>query len=439
MKKISAIYFFAIMATTLLVAGCKKDYQNPNAAPEDEVFTSPRGLTAVAIGLQRTYSYSRAGSIYNIVTANGFVTNELIILNTGNTAEAQLAAGGTAVDGTNTILANIWANASKIIFDANRVITAANDLADQPYASGLIGYVSIYKAMALGSLAMNWENVPDTVGLNVTFSARVQGFNRAIAVIDNALARIQATPISASFAGNIPAGTDIVNTLLALKARYALFAGNYTTALAAANLVDLSKKSTMNFDAVSINPIYETAFSTNNVWQPVDSTFGLPVALRPTATDKRIKFYTVLNTELDPNNPTPPAPRFRVNGFGRTAISPWPYYLPGEITLIKAEAYARANEIPNAIVELNKILTKTPATDPFGIGADQPPYAGAITQAAILEEIYRQRSIELFMSGLRLEDMRRLNRPTAERKRNLFPYPFRERDNNPNTPADPPF
>ncbi len=27
----------------------------------------------------------------------------------------------------------------------------------------------------------------------------------------------------------------------------------------------------------------------------------------------------------------------------------------------------------------------------------------------------------------------------TERTRNLMPYPFRERDNNPNTPADPPF
>jgi len=56
-----------------------------------------------------------------------------------------------------------------------------------------------------------------------------------------------------------------------------------------------------------------------------------------------------------------------------------------------------------------------------------------------LTELYRQRSIELFMSGLRLEGIRRFNRPDAERKRNFFPYPFRERDNNPNTPLDPAF
>ena len=41
------------------------------------------------------------------------------------------------------------------------------------------------------------------------------------------------------------------------------------------------------------------------------------------------------------------------------------------------------------------------------------------------------------MSGLKLEDMRRFSRPASERTRNFMPYPFRERDNNTNTPADP--
>ena len=432
------IIFLAAIVFFIAANGCKKDFDNPNAAPEEEVFTSARGITAAAIGLQRTYAFSRAGSVYNIVTANGFVTNELIILNTGNTSEAQLNTGNTAVDGTNTILANIWANASKVIFDADRVITAASSLGDKAYASGLIGYASIYKAMSLGSLAMFWEKVPDTIGTNVTFSDRITGYEKAILTIDRALATIAATPISANFDGDIassiiPRGTNIVNTLHALKARYSLFAGKYTDALAAANMVDLTKKSTMNFDAVSVNPIFETATSTNNVFQPVDSTFGLPIGLRPSATDKRVAFYTSINTAA--------APRYRVNGFGAATTSPWPYYLPGEIILIKAEALVRqANpDLAAAVAELDKVITKKPANDPFGIGADEPAYSGPMTAAAILEEIYRQRSIELFMSGLKLEDMRRFGRPLTERKRNFFPYPFRERDNNTNTPTDPVF
>lgn len=434
MKSYINICFCSLALLTVIgTTGCKKDFINPNSAPEDQVFTSARGMTAAAIGLQRTYAFSRAGSVYNMVAANGFVTNELTLLNPGNIPELQLSTGGATVDGTNSILANIWANASKIMFDADRIIAAAPALADKAYASGLVGYASIYKALALGSLAMYWDKIPDTVGIAVGFSDRLQGFTRAIATIDRALNVITATPISASFAGNIPAGTDIPNTLYALKARYSLFAGNYAEALAAANMVDLTKRSTMNFDAVSINPIFETATSTNNVFQPIDSTFGLPVGLRPTATDKRVQFYTSLNTAV--------APRYRVAGFGATSTTPWPYYVPGEMTLIKAEAYVRqaAPDLTRAVEELNKVITKKPAEDPFGIGADQPAYSGPLTATAILEEIYRQRSIELFMSGLKLEDMRRFERPVSERKRTFFPYPFRERDNNTNTPPDPPF
>ncbi|HMK04355.1 MAG TPA: hypothetical protein VK489_09195 [Ferruginibacter sp.] len=430
MKQLKYI-FIVLSFISLGIISCKKDFDNPNAAPQDDVFTSARGMTAAAVGLQRLYSYGRAGMLYNIVTANGFVTNELRILNTGNLPEAQLSTGGTTVDGTNTVLGNIWANASKIMLDADRILAAAPSLPDKGYASGLIGYASIYKAMAIGTLAMFWEKVPDTVGTNVTFSDRMAGYTRAIAVIDRALAAIATNPISTTFAGNIPAGTDIINTLYALKARYALFSGNYTLALATANLVDLTKRSTMNYDAVSINPIFETATSTNNVWQPVDSTFGLPIGLRPTATDKRVQFYTTINPTI--------APRFRVGGFGLTSTTPWPYYVPGEIILIKAESYARMSppDLANALIELNKVVTKQPTADPFGIGAGELPFTGA-TQAAILDEIYRQRQIELYMMGFKLEDMRRFGRPlTGERKRNFFPYPFTERDNNPNTPIDP--
>ena len=111
------------------------------------------------------------------------------------------------------------------------------------------------------------------------------------------------------------------------------------------------------------------------------------------------------------------------------------------MTLIKAEAYARqaTPDLVNALIELNKIVTKKPADDPFGVGADLPPLVGPLTQQQLLDQIYKQRCIELYMSGLKLEDMRRFNRPNSERKRNLLPYPFLERDNNPNTPPDPSF
>jgi len=148
--------------------------------------------------------------------------------------------------------------------------------------------------------------------------------------------------------------------------------------------------------------------------------------------DKRFPFYISTN---------PTGLRLRVNGFGAGTTTSFPVYLPGEITLIKAEAYARMNppDLVNALIDLNKVVTKKPANDLFGVGADLPPIVGPLTQAQLLDQIYKHRSIELYNSGLRLEDTRRFGRPNTEKKRNFFPYPFRERDNNPNTPPDPTF
>lgn len=420
---------FAI-AALLSTAGCKKNYENPNQPSLDQVFASERAATSVALGLQQIYSATAASALYALVDANGFVTNELILRNAGNVPELQLSTGGSAVDATNTVLLNVWTKSNKIIYDADNVIRYAGTLDDPSYASGLVAFSSIYKALSIGNLSMLWENVPDTTGDKVNFISRQEGFNKAIAVTDHAISLFQANPPNATVLGRLPAEVDILNTLYALKARYSLYAGNYEGALTAANLVDLTKKSVINYNALTQNAVFESATATNNVYQPVDSTLGLPVALAPDADDQRIPFYIGINPTI--------APRYRIKGFYETGLTPVPLYLPGEILLIKAEALARQDMLPEAIIELNKVITKQPADDIYGVGAGLTGFVGG-SKEEILTEIYRQRCVELFMSGLKLEDMRRFDRPLTERKRNFFPYPFPERDNNPNTPADPEF
>jgi len=116
----------------MVQSGCKKDYTDPNKAMEDDLFANPTkaGLSGVATGLQRVYTLGRASNLYNLVTVNGLLTNELIVVNPGNTAEVQLATGGTAVDGNNAVLTTFWTNLNKVIYDADRVITSAKTLGD---------------------------------------------------------------------------------------------------------------------------------------------------------------------------------------------------------------------------------------------------------------------------------------------------------------------
>jgi hypothetical protein len=221
MKKQTNNILIGGLLTLLMLSGtsCKKDFVNPGAATDLQVFSSPQGLTGVAIGLQRVYTAGRGSSLYNKVALDGLLTGQLLVVNQGNTSEYQLQQGSGSVDPTNTILAGLWTTSNKIIYDADKVISAAEGLADKSFANGLIGYATLFKALALGDLSMFWEKVPASIGQNVNFIDRAQGYTKAIADIDKALTAINTTPISATFLANLPAGIDIVNSLHALKAR----------------------------------------------------------------------------------------------------------------------------------------------------------------------------------------------------------------------------
>lgn len=422
---------------------CKKNYTDPSGPSSGQAFSSPNALTDVAVGLQNWYSAGRGGLVYNTITADGLLTNQLYCVNAGNTDEAQLGSGGGAVQNTNGIVTGLWSVCNKIIYDADSVISQTPKIVtDNNYASGLIAYTSIFKALAIGDMAMFWDHVPagiaDTLGVsNVSFVTNTQGYLNAIAVIDNALSVVNANAISSVFLNNVPRGisgndtltVNIVNTLYALKARYSLLAGKYSDALAAANNVNRTKRSVFLYNALTTNPIFTLSTSTNNIYQPIDSTMGLPVGLQPDLSDKREPFYISINT----------SPRYRINGFFNTVTTSIPVYLPGEILLIKAECYAQQNDLANGAAWLDSVVLKQPAQDPFGVGAGLNTPVVVTSQADLLTQIYKHRSIELYMSGLRLADERRFNRPVAERKRTYLPYPFVERNGNPNTPPDPSF
>jgi starch-binding outer membrane protein, SusD/RagB family len=284
--------------------------------------------------------------------------------------------------------------------------------------------------LALGNLATGWEQSPITTVENAPFVARTEVLKNAVSILENAATLISTAP-SANFTSRIAPGIDLSNTIQALIARYSLMLGDNDKALAAAAKVDLTKKSAFTFDDTSRNPIFDATFSNRNVTEPSNTDFGLPAELKPDEKDKRITFF--FQTAVAANN-LGRASFFTANTAGI------PVYLPGEISLIIAEANARKGNVDAAITELNKVLTKK--TDVWGIGADLTAYSGDKTATAVLIEIYKQRCIELYMQGFRLEDSRRFGRPAAgttgaERNRNYYPYPQAERDNNKSTPADP--
>ena len=186
MNKRNIIYISFLLLVAL--GSCKKNYIDPSGPSSSQALSSPNALTDVAVGLQNWYSNGRGGIVYNTITADGLLTNQLYCVNAGNTDEAQLGNGGAAVLNTNGMVTGLWSVSNKIIYDANRVLGQVSKVvADKNYASGLTAYTSIFKAMAIADMAIFWDHIPAGVGSptsdsSVSFNQEIVGAKSACAV-----------------------------------------------------------------------------------------------------------------------------------------------------------------------------------------------------------------------------------------------------------------
>lgn len=449
MKKIfHKNYLFASVLFVSLVgsnSSCNKEYINPSSASTGSVTKSVDALMNLAAGLQRRYSIGRQSPIYNLPVAGGYGVFALRTTNTGNVAETDLEGGRAAVTPNNSIVASLWSqcllgkNECQIIFDNLATATDAGDKV------GLKAYASIFYALNMGALCQFYEKIPLVTEVNAPFSNRVDVLLKIVQVLESVDADLATTNPSAKFLSKLPAGIDIKNTVKALLARYynmhSMATGTYVTAsgtkaITYAQAASLTTKSEFRFSALTTNSFGENALG-GNVFAAVDSTLGLKNGLAPVpaSSDPRVGFYIRRVGGI-----------LLMNGFGATNIVSIPVYLPGEMNLIIAENHARAGSFPASKTALDLVRTKV--TDVYGIGANQLAYTGPLTTVDLLNDIYVQRRLELFLSGMELEDSRRFNRiapiapPTpinanAERNRTFYPYPLTERTNNTSTPADP--
>ncbi len=58
LNKLRYIIYSVGLAAIVSTPGCLKDFNNPNAATEEQIFSSAKGLTGAAVGLQRVYTQS---------------------------------------------------------------------------------------------------------------------------------------------------------------------------------------------------------------------------------------------------------------------------------------------------------------------------------------------------------------------------------------------
>jgi len=424
---------------TLIILGgfftnCSLDQVNPNAPTNEQVLSEPDGIKALAIGVQAQYS----AAIWDVVAVSSFLSMEYATMPSSVAGLRELETGGTDVQPFNATVNTLWSRHYRTVKSAEDLITNVPNVTLVPGTrSGILALARTLKAMSLGELIEAYQQVPITVttSMSPTFADRTTVLATVISLLESARDEIAATPPSTDFNSSILGmGFDLQNTINAMIARYALVAGDYAKALTAANAVDLAKTSTLFYTSTTAqNPLYTNAILLA-YYKPVRS-----FRLNAEAGDQRPAYWVTAGS-LTSYLGTP------VDEFAKYTTNNAPYYvyLPGEIMLIKAEAYARQNDLPNALIELNNVRTKT--TDAAGIGAGlAAKTAGDLpTQALMLDEIYNQRYYELFIGCLRLGDTRRFGKAGAEsgtatrsRTRNWLPYPDAERLANPNTPTDP--
>ncbi|WP_037318293.1 RagB/SusD family nutrient uptake outer membrane protein [Salegentibacter sp. Hel_I_6] len=421
---------------------CETDFENPNQATDEQTYSSREGIFAASIGMQQLYSTSVLR--WNIETP-AITTREAGITTTFQNM-IELEDGGNSLPNFNANISGLWSTNLRIMKISEELQTNIPSLDLAPGTqSGLLAFSKLFKAMAIGNLAQNYEQVivETDQNSNANFVSRAEGYEFAIDQLTEALSLLNANPVSDEFTSEITAGNiDLSNSIQAMIARYSLFSGDYETAISAANNVDQSSISLFRYDAINLNPIWSRVYLNNTPnFKPRDN-FGLPEEFVFDEQDGRIDFYLIPLDETNQNG----LPIEDLAGFFDENTESIPLYIPDEMNLIIAEANLRKDspDIDAAINALDRV--RTDSDDPLGINANLAPYSGSNEISEILMEIYKNRRAELFLTGLSLEDSRRFNRPEPslsvgnydeERNRNFYPYPERERNSNPNTPTDP--
>jgi hypothetical protein len=408
----------AVVVATVSMSACKLDITNPNAATEQSVLTSVAGIRALAIGMQGRFTNSMDENLY----IPGVVSGEL-----GTTAITQstqreyqnfpIASSNSAISETNVDLLDIWSKNYGVEKTADDILNNIEGLSFAPGTkAGIVGLAKLYKAWSYGLLIEAFQKI--SIDGGATFVDRPAALTEILRLLASAKTDVTGTALTTDFTSTILSPNfDLLNTIRVLQARYSLAAGTYSDALTFANEVPGTASSVITFGGADINPF-------NNLFHG-QKFYGAISTYRANAEpgDTRVDRFTRSTTFAALGGATTNETNIFV-----TDGDPVPAWSQDEVSLIRAEALARLNRLPEAIDQINIVRNRA--------GLPSKTAATLSTQAAVLDEIFTQRTYSLFVSGLHWADERRFGKISMA-KVAWLPYPFSLRATNPGTPANP--
>lgn len=310
-----------------------------------------------------------------------------ILVRSANNTNALTAAEKAAVTGfAKTVQAYVMLNALNMS-GTNGIRTGYTDLNSpgdllkpscfSDYAAGLAHVKTLVEegktALANGGAAFPFRTVTGWGGFNTP--ANFLKFNRAIAARIAMYQKDWAamnTALNESFLdlnGSLTTGPNFLYS---------------TTAGDIANPIWQAKEEANNPLLVQVNFVPEAEAGDSRVFGPSRADGGTAkIRLRTAATAPTGYPNMAYETQLYATN-----------------TSPISIIRNEELILMYAEAKIQTNQLPDAVTALNKIRTSH----------NLAPYAGAVTQNALIDELLKQRRYSLFMEGHRWFDMRRYER-----------------------------
>lgn len=438
----------ALAALAGATAGCSLDLVNPNGPREEEVLTDAELILTTTAGLQAQY----ADNILVFVRAPELVTDQWSTRPSALAADVSLVRG--TPDPTFGVVADPFAAAYRISRTADLLRRNSPNVAGLSRAqlTGISALSRLIEAMAIGHLTTQYDRMPvryDSIGavplpreqVRDTILAWLEQARAEVNTLTAAeLSAFRARVLDSSAGANT--GINLPNTINAMLARYYLFDGQYQNAITAAQRVPLTgtgSLSLLQYPNTQINPLHQYMSLGQLRYVGTRKEFFTEAD----SADRRDEFWADRVPSTANSTTGTPDSAFSFRAYGGARNDAYPVYLPDEMKLIQAEAYARLGNLPEAARLINEVRTQgrnlatgactTSATEPTGCN---PPYTAEQldTEAEVFRAILYERRYELYNQGLRWEDLRRLAAYTTDRPSIQFlPFPQSECDRNPNS------